>query len=129
MTTPSASARPRPEHDHQVEGRTGNAVKEGGQRIEGQVPLMSAPSIRRTRIGAFWAEIIVGGIAAILFVVTPFRRDWIEAISGFDPDQRGGSVEWIVVVALLFASLALLGAFPWIKDRGRGRRSSEPGGS
>jgi hypothetical protein len=117
MVEPAASTRPRRENDSQVGGRPGNA----GQSVGGDNPLKSAPSKKQMRTGARSGEIIIGGLAAILVVTTPFRRDWIEAIAGFDPDQHGGTVEWLAVVALLFASLALLGAFPWIKDRGRGR--------
>jgi hypothetical protein len=66
----------------------------------------------------FWAQVVVGGMTGVLFVVTPFRPDWIEAIfGGFDPDQHGGSVEWIIVVAMLVVTLAMLGGIPWIKDR------------
>jgi hypothetical protein len=30
----------------------------------------------------FWAQAVVGGTTGVLFVVTPFRPDWIEAIWG-----------------------------------------------
>ena len=66
----------------------------------------------------FWAQVVVGGTTGVLLVVTPFRRDWIEAIwGGFDPDQHSGSVEWIIVMAMLIVTLAMLGGIPWIKDR------------
>ena len=66
----------------------------------------------------FWAQAVVGGTTGVLFVVTPFRRDWIEAIfGGFDPDQHSGSIEWIIVMAMLIVTLAMLGGIPWIKDR------------
>jgi hypothetical protein len=41
----------------------------------------------------------------------------MEAICGFGPDQHGGAVEWMVAMALLVVTLAMLGAFPWIEDR------------
>jgi hypothetical protein len=66
----------------------------------------------------FWAQVVVGGTTCVLFVVTPFRPDWIEAIfGGFDPDQHSGSVEWLMVMAMLVVTLAMLGGLPWIKDR------------
>ena len=65
----------------------------------------------------FWAQLIVGGTTGLLYVVTSFRPDWIEAISGFDPDQHGGLVEWIIVMAMLVVTLAILNGFPWIEDR------------
>ena len=30
----------------------------------------------------FWAQVAVGGTTGVLFVVTPFRPDWIDAIWG-----------------------------------------------
>jgi hypothetical protein len=38
-----------------------------------------------------------GGLA----VLTIFWPDWIEALSGYDPDQHNGTVEWLIVIALL----------------------------
>ena len=64
----------------------------------------------------FWAQVVVGGTAGVLFVVTPFRADWIEAVfEGFD-DQHSGSIEWIIIMAMLVVTLAM-GGIPWIKDR------------
>ena len=66
----------------------------------------------------FWAQVVVGGTTGFLFVATPFRPDWIEAIcGGFDPDQHSGSIEWIIVMAMVVVTLAMLGGIPWIKDR------------
>lgn len=66
----------------------------------------------------FWAKVVVGGTAGVLYVVTPFRPDWIEAIcGGFDPDQHGGSIEWIIVMAMLVITLSMLGGLPWIENR------------
>jgi hypothetical protein len=66
----------------------------------------------------FWAQVVVVGMTGLLYVVTPFRPDWIEAIcGGFDPDRHDGSIEWIIVMAMLVVTLAMLGGLPWIKDR------------
>lgn len=46
---------------------------------------------------------IKAGLAAasgILAVVTLFWQDWIEALTGFDPDSNDGSIEWMIVVGL-----------------------------
>ncbi len=49
----------------------------------------------------------VGALCAgILGVLTIFWHDWLEAVTGWDPDQHNGSGEWIVVIALLAASVA-----------------------
>lgn len=63
----------------------------------------------------FWPEAGLGVITAMLFLVTLVRRDWIEALFGIDPDAGSGSVEWLIVGALLAVTLALfsLAAYEW----------------
>jgi hypothetical protein len=34
-------------------------------------------------------------------VLTILWPDWIEALTGYDPDQHDGTVEWLIVLALL----------------------------
>jgi hypothetical protein len=36
-----------------------------------------------------------------LVVLAIFWPDWIEALTGYDPDQHTGTVEWLIVIALL----------------------------
>jgi hypothetical protein len=57
------------------------------------------------------AELALGVMTGFLYVATPFRPDWVEAVSGWDPDQHKGSVEWMIVMALLAGTLALLDRF------------------
>jgi hypothetical protein len=45
-------------------------------------------------------------IAGTLGVLTIFWGDWIEALTGWDPDYYNGSLEWLIVVALLAVSAA-----------------------
>jgi hypothetical protein len=45
--------------------------------------------------------------AGILGILTIFWHDWIEALTGWDPDNHSGSVEWAVVVGLLVIAVAL----------------------
>jgi hypothetical protein len=45
--------------------------------------------------------------AGILGILTIFWHDWIEALTGWDPDRGNGTVEWIVVVGLLAVSVAM----------------------
>jgi undecaprenyl pyrophosphate phosphatase UppP len=52
-------------------------------------------------------EIAVALGAGILGILTTFWHDWIEALTGWDPDQHSGSVEWVVVVALLVVAVAM----------------------
>jgi hypothetical protein len=39
--------------------------------------------------------------------LTIFWHDWIEALTGWDPDHHNGTVEWIIVIALLAVSVAM----------------------
>jgi hypothetical protein len=71
--------------------------------------------MNRTFRGKFW---ILSGIAAItgfLAIITPFAPDWIEAVSGWDPDQHDGSVERFIVIGLccVTAVSLLLAALEW----------------
>lgn len=54
-----------------------------------------------------WLEIAVTLCAAIMGVITIFWHDWIEAITGWDPDQHNGNAEWLIVVGLLVVAGAM----------------------
>ena len=60
------------------------------------------PSKVRVRL-----EMAVALCAGILGILTIFWHDWIEALTGWDPDQHNGSVEWIVVVGLLAVAVTV----------------------
>jgi hypothetical protein len=45
--------------------------------------------------------------AGILGILTIFWRDWIEALTGMDPDRHNGAIEWIVVVGLLAVAVVM----------------------
>lgn len=38
--------------------------------------------------------------------MTIFWRDWIEFLTGWDPDHHNGTAEWFIVVALLAVAAA-----------------------
>ena len=52
-------------------------------------------------------EMAVALCAGVLGILTIFWHDWIEALTGWDPDHHDGGVEWIVVVGLLAVAAAL----------------------
>ena len=52
-------------------------------------------------------EMAVALCAGILGILTIFWHDWIEALTGWDPDQHNGSVEWIVVGGLLAVAVVM----------------------
>jgi hypothetical protein len=56
----------------------------------------------------FWLEAGLAFLCGVLAVVTVFWRDWIEALTGFDPDHHNGAFERLIVVGL-FAACVLVG--------------------
>jgi hypothetical protein len=56
----------------------------------------------------FWTESVLACIASFLAVLTAVWPDWIEGLTGFQPDTHNGSLEWILVVGCGLAA-ALLG--------------------
>jgi hypothetical protein len=63
----------------------------------------------------FHAELALAILSGGLAVLTIFWRDWIEALTGFDPDHHNGSFEWLIVLGLAVAALvlSLLAARTW----------------
>jgi hypothetical protein len=52
-------------------------------------------------------ETAVALLAGLLGAVTIFWHDWIEALTGLDPDQQNGSAEWLIVASLLVVAMAM----------------------
>jgi hypothetical protein len=62
---------------------------------------MRAKSMR----ARFWVEVIFAALAFALMVLTLVTREWIEELTGKDPDGGDGSLEWFVVVACAVVAL------------------------
>jgi hypothetical protein len=62
--------------------------------------------LRRSKVRAR-LEVTVALCAGILGILTIFWHDWIEALTGWDPDQHNGTVEWVVVTGLLAISVTM----------------------
>jgi hypothetical protein len=54
-------------------------------------------------------ETVTALSAGILGVLTIFWHDWIEALTGWDPDHHNGSFEWLIVAGLL--AIAVIAGF------------------
>jgi hypothetical protein len=50
------------------------------------------------------SESVIALTAGITGVITIFWRDWIEDLTGWDPDRHNGAAEWLVVAALLLVA-------------------------
>jgi hypothetical protein len=56
----------------------------------------------------FWVEVALAAITGLLALITPIFPDWIEFVSGWDPDQHDGSVEWMIVAGLFVVTIAMV---------------------
>jgi uncharacterized membrane protein len=72
--------------------------------------------MRRNFRRLFWVEIGLAAITGLLALITPIFPDWIEFVSGWDPDQHNGSVEWLIVAGL-FVVTVVMGALAGIEWR------------
>ena len=78
--------------------------------VKGKVEPMRKALRRR-----FWLEMSIAIVTSTLFIITLVRRDWIEVIFGVDPDNRSGSLEWLIVGVLLVVTVTLftLAIYEW----------------
>jgi hypothetical protein len=60
------------------------------------------PSMLRVRL-----EAAIAVLAGALGILTIFWRDWIEALTGWDPDHHNGSAEWLIVAGLLVVAVIM----------------------
>jgi hypothetical protein len=63
----------------------------------------------------FWIETSLAACSVALLAVTAVWPDWIEEVSGWDPDQSSGALEWgiVLVLALSTITFAVLARRQW----------------
>jgi hypothetical protein len=62
-------------------------------------------------------EGLAGLTSLVLAVLTVVNREWIEELTGLEPDAGSGALEWLIVIAFGLAAV-LLGRMAW-RDRQR----------
>lgn len=65
------------------------------------------PGRRTWLVVLFWTEVILAAASAVLAIATAIHPDWIESLTGLDPDAGSGSAEWVVTLILALAAVAL----------------------
>lgn len=61
----------------------------------------------------FWIEVVAAGLGSVLFVLTLFTREWIEFLTGFDPDGGSGSLEFTLAIGLLVVAVTSTAVARW----------------
>ena len=61
--------------------------------------------MRNHRIFLARIEAVLAVVTGTLGVITIFWHDWIEILTGWDPDHHNGSLEVVLIVALLAVSV------------------------
>jgi hypothetical protein len=57
----------------------------------------------------FWIEVAIASLTGLLALITPIFPDWIELISGWDPDQHDGSIESLILLGLFIVTAIIFG--------------------
>jgi hypothetical protein len=52
----------------------------------------------------FWIEAGLAVLSGLLLLLTLVTREWIEILTGWDPDGGNGAVEWAIVIVLLVST-------------------------
>lgn len=69
----------------------------------------------------FWIESILAILATGLMLLTLVSREWIEWLTGTDPDGGNGTLEWVIVAACAAVAMAagFLARREWSRTRQR----------
>jgi hypothetical protein len=68
------------------------------------------PSYQKFSVHADTVLAILAALSAIATCLVLWRPDWLETVTGFDPDGGSGSFEWVLAAALVTSTVLLSGA-------------------
>jgi hypothetical protein len=54
----------------------------------------------------YWAEVALAVVAGALALLTLVTREWIEILTGWDPDGGSGTLEWAIVAVCAAVAIA-----------------------
>jgi hypothetical protein len=63
-------------------------------------------------MASFWAKFIAGALFTAAAALTAAWPDWIEAVTGLNPDNSDGGLEWAIVASLGVTAFIFL-AMSW----------------
>jgi hypothetical protein len=67
--------------------------------------------VRRHANFSFWLAVSVGSASLALAAVTVASAEWVESMTGLEPDAGSGALEWVLVAVLAsVGSVALVAA-------------------
>jgi hypothetical protein len=71
--------------------------------------------MRPTMRARLWVEVVLAVGSGAALVLTLVSKEWIELLTGLDPDHGSGSAERAIVAvsALLLITCATLGRYEW----------------
>ena len=49
----------------------------------------------------YWVELVLAVVGGLLFLLTLITREWIEILTGWDPDGGNGTLELALAIGLL----------------------------
>ncbi|BCJ40705.1 hypothetical protein GCM10010168_73070 [Actinoplanes ianthinogenes] len=81
--------------------------------------------MRKSATWRFWIETGLAAVSLLALVLTLVWEDWIELLTGVDPDHHSGSLE--MLIALGFAAVTIAFALLARRERQRLRRLSTAG--
>jgi hypothetical protein len=59
----------------------------------------------KKRLGlVFWSESAIASAGTLLAALTLVWPDWIESVTGLDPDRHSGTLEWLIAVGCCLAA-------------------------